>query len=267
MNEHFNSPDDHSSPLTDSLSAFRLDGKVALVTGGSSGLGARAARVLDSLGASVVVAARRTELIEDVAESLRAGRGVTCDVSQRGASAALVDDVLEHEGRLDVVVVCAGIHNVELALRETMDRFVETIEIDLIAAFELAQASARAMRVNNEGSILHVATAAAFRRTQFAPQAGYAAAKVGLLGLTYDLAMQWGRYGIRVNALCPGMFDTDLTSDFMAAEDERKRFEDEVALKRIGRPEELDAAIAFLASPASSYVTGQALTIDGGWSL
>jgi NAD(P)-dependent dehydrogenase (short-subunit alcohol dehydrogenase family) len=249
----------------DPLALFRLDGQVALVTGASSGLGARAARVLDALGASVVVSARRTDRIEALAASLSRGRAVTCDVSVPGASAALVADVVSHEGRLDVAVVNAGVTTVAPALRESVASFADLVMVDLVAPFELAQAAAQHMReAKHGGSIIQMASAAAFSSTEMLPQAGYVAAKTGLVGLTRELALQWARYGLRINALCPGMFPSEMTAELVDSDQLRGAFEASVPLKRIGESHELDGAIAFLATAASSYMTGQALLIDGG---
>jgi NAD(P)-dependent dehydrogenase (short-subunit alcohol dehydrogenase family) len=256
-----------STDTVDPLAQFRLDGLVAVVTGASSGIGARAARVLDALGATVVVSARRTDRIEALAQSLTRGDALTCDVSVPGSSAGLIEQVVERHGRVDVVLANAGITTTAPALREPLDRFAEVIAVDLVAPFELGQAAVAHMRVaQHGGSIINVASAAAFSSTALLPQAGYVAAKTGLVGLTRELALQWARYGVRVNALCPGMFASEMTAALVDVDDLRTRFEASVPLQRIGRPHELDGAIAFLASPASSYMTGTTLLIDGGGS-
>ena len=252
----------------DPLAAFRLDGKVAIVTGASSGIGARVARVLDALGCTVVVSARRTDRIEELAASMAHGQAVTCDVSQAGASTSLVDATAERQGRVDVVVANAGITSVVPALREPVDGFAQVVAIDLVAPFELAQAAVRHMRASGEGgSIVNMASAAAFRSSPLLPQASYVAAKAGLVGLTRELALQWARYGVRVNALCPGMFPSEMTAELVDSDELRASFEAGVPLRRLGRPDELDGAVAFLASPASSYMTGQTLVVDGGSGL
>jgi NAD(P)-dependent dehydrogenase (short-subunit alcohol dehydrogenase family) len=249
----------------DPLALFRLDGLVAVVTGASSGIGARAARVLDALGATVVVSARRTDRIEALAGSLQNGDALTCDVSVSGASAALVEQAVERHGRVDIVVANAGITTTAPALREPVDGFAEVVAIDLVAPFELAQAAAAHMRAaKHGGSIINVASAAAFSSTPMLPQAAYVAAKTGLVGLTRELALQWARYDVRVNALCPGMFASEMTAALVDVDDLRTAFEASVPLRRIGQPHELDGAIAYLASPASSYMTGTTLLIDGG---
>jgi NAD(P)-dependent dehydrogenase (short-subunit alcohol dehydrogenase family) len=256
-------PTDRSS--IDPLRAFRLDDQVAVVTGASSGIGARFARVLDSLGATVVVSARRADRIEELAGSLERGDSMVCDVSERGASTALIDAVVERHGRIDVVIANAGVTSVTPALREKAEDFAHVVGVDLIAPFEVAQAAAKHMRTAGEGgAIVNVASAAAFRSSGLLPQASYVAAKTGLVGLTRELALQWARYGIRVNALCPGMFPSEMTAELVDSDELRTAYETSVPLGRVGRPDELDAAIAFLASPASSYMTGQTLLIDGG---
>lgn len=245
-----------------------MDNRVAVVTGASSGIGARAARVFDALGATVIVAARRTERIEALAAELRDGHAATCDVSEPGASAAMVDAAFERHGRIDVVFANAGISNTVPAIKEELDDFARVVHVDLVAQFELAQAAVRHMRATGAGgSIVNVASAAAFSSTTVLPQAAYVAAKAGLVGLTRELALQWARYDVRVNALCPGMFPSEMTAPLVESEGLRTAFEAEVPLRRIARPDELDAAIAFLATSASSYVTGQALVVDGGGGL
>jgi NAD(P)-dependent dehydrogenase (short-subunit alcohol dehydrogenase family) len=249
----------------DPLAQFRLDGSVAIVTGASSGIGARAAHVLDTLGATVVVSARRTDRIEALAASLAHGVAIPCDVSVPGASAALVAQTVERLGTVDVVIANAGITTTAPALQEPPDRFAEVIGVDLVAPFELAQATVAHLRVaKHGGSIVNVASAAAFSSTSLLPQAGYVAAKTGLVGLTRELALQWARYDVRVNALCPGMFASEMTSALVDVDELRTHFEQSVPMQRIGRPHELDGAIAFLASPASSYVTGTTILVDGG---
>jgi NAD(P)-dependent dehydrogenase (short-subunit alcohol dehydrogenase family) len=251
----------------DPLSSFRLDGKVAVVTGASSGIGERFARVLDALGATVVVSARRVDRIEALAKDLANGDAIACDVAVPGSSAALVNEAAEKHGRIDVVVANAGITEVTPATRETPARFAEVVHVDLVAPFELAQAAVPHLRAVGGGSIVNIASAAAFSTSPLLPQASYVASKTGLVGLTRELALQWARYGIRVNALCPGMFPSEMTQLLVDNDEIRAPFEAELPMKRIGNADELDAALAFLASPASSYMTGQTLVVDGGACL
>lgn len=257
-----------SRDLVDPLGAFSLDEKVAVVTGASSGIGARTARVLDRLGATVVVSARRKDRIDALASSLNRGDSIPCDVSETGASESLIDTVIERHAHVDVVVANAGVTNTLPALREDIESFAHVVTVDLVAPFELSQAAAQHMReAGSGGTIVMVASAAAFHSTPLLPQAAYVAAKTGLVGLTRELALQWARYGVRVNALCPGMFKSEMTSELTDSDELRARFENGVPMGRIGQPHELDAALAFLASPASSYVTGTTLLVDGGSTL
>jgi NAD(P)-dependent dehydrogenase (short-subunit alcohol dehydrogenase family) len=179
-----------------------------------------------------------------------------------------VASVVERHGRVDVVVANAGVTETTPAIKESVDRFAEVVDIDLVAPFELAQAAAQNMRERGEGgSIVNTASGASFRSSPLLPQASYSAAKTGLVGLTRELAVQWSRYNIRVNALCPGMFRSEMTMELTDNDDLRTAFERSVPLRRIGQEHELDAALAFLASPASSYMTGQTLVVDGGGTL
>src|SRR5688572_18505942 len=161
----------------DPLASFRLDGKVAVVTGASSGIGERFARVLDALGATVVVSARRVDRIEALAKDLANGDAIACDVSVPGSSAALVAEAAEKHGRIDVVVANAGITEVTPAARETPARFAEVVNVDLVAPFELAQAAVPHMRAVGGGSVVNIASAAAFTVSPLLPQASYVASK------------------------------------------------------------------------------------------
>jgi NAD(P)-dependent dehydrogenase (short-subunit alcohol dehydrogenase family) len=241
---------------------------VAILTGASSGLGARFARVLDALGARVVLAARRLEHLEALAADLRNAVAVRCDLAEDGAAEQLVEEAVARFGRLDVVVSNAGITEVTPALRESVDSFRQVVDIDLVAPFALARASTTAMRAHGEGgAIVHVASAAGMVSTPLLPQAGYVAAKTGLIGLTRELALQWARYGIRVNAIAPGMFPSEMSAALVDDEQLRAPFEETIPMRRIGREHELDGVLAFLVSPASSYVTGQTYAVDGGVTI
>lgn len=250
-----------------SLDAFSLAGKVALVTGASSGLGAGFARALGTAGADVVLAARRTDRIEQVAAEIEAGGrralAVSCDVTSPQACDAAVERAMAAFGRVDVLVNNAGLGTAVPALKETPEQFRGVLDVNLLGAYWMAQASGRAMEPGS--SIVNIASVLAFIKS-FAPQAAYAASKAGLLGLTRDLAQQWGRRrGIRVNAVAPGYFATDMTDEI--PRDALDRFVDRTSiLGRLGAQHELDAAVVFLASDASAYVTGTTLVVDGGMS-
>ncbi len=251
----------------DPTASFRLDDKVVVLTGASSGIGARFASVLDAAGADVVLAARRAERLESLAADLERATVVACDVSDTGDRRRLVETALERHGRIDVLVNNAGITQVTPALDETDDDFARVVDVDLVAPFTLSRDVARAMIDDGvAGSIVNVASILGIVGTGQIPQAGYAAAKGGLINLTRELAAQWGRRGLRVNALAPGWFPTEMTGDMFEEERSLKWMERKTVLGRGGRLDELDGALLFLAGDASTYVTGQVLAVDGGYT-
>jgi len=244
---------------------FDLSGRVAIVTGASSGLGERFARVLDAAGARVVVTARRTDRIEALASSLRDGYAVTADLADSGAAAAIVAAAWERFGRLDVLVNNAGAGTDRPAVDLPVDEFRRVLEVNLVAPFALAQAAARTMLEQGSGTIVNVASQFGLVGTT-AGLSAYSAAKGGLVNLTRHLAAEWSPRGVRVNALAPGYFATEMTQDVF----EDARFVAWTArntpMRRTGREGELDGALLYLASDASSFTTGSVLVVDGGWT-
>jgi NAD(P)-dependent dehydrogenase (short-subunit alcohol dehydrogenase family) len=247
---------------------FRLDGKVAIVTGASAGLGVACAEALAQAGADVVLGARRAEALNATAGLVQsAGRRalvVPTDVTDPQACERLVHRGAEEFGRVDILINNAGIGTAIPALRETPEQFRQVIDLNLNACYWMAQASARAMDAG--GSIINMSSVLALT-TAGLPQAAYAASKAGLLGLTRDLARQWsGRRGIRVNALCPGYFPSEMTEQY-----DKDYFSsvttDRALLGRAGHPDELAATVVFLASPAAGYITGATILIDGGVAI
>ena len=252
---------------TDPTAAFRLDDKVVLITGASSGLGARFARVASAAGATVVVAARRAERLAELADELDDAHAVEVDLTAPGGPEACVARSIELAGRIDVLINNAGISQVAPALDFSTEDFRHEIEIDLVAPFALARDVARDAITNgrsasiiNIGSILGEVGGGKLRVP------GYAAAKGGLHNLTRELASQWGRKGVRVNAIAPGWFETEMNDAMFSEGGGQAYMEAGAAMGRPGIEGELDGAMLYLASDASSFVTGHVLQVSGGWT-
>ena len=249
------------------LDRFRLDGKVAIVTGASAGLGVAFALALAEAGADLVLGARREERLAETARSIeKLGRraiAVRCDVRVPEDCTALVAAGMAQFDHVDVLVNNAGVAAAVPATREDPDHFRRLIDTNLQGPYWCAQAFGR---VAKPGSVIvNVASTLGLRPTQM-PQAGYASSKAGLIGLTRDLAVQWtSRKGIRVNALAPGYFPSDMSDQI--GERERAVVLEDSLFHRFGRLEELTPALLFLASDASSYMSGNTLAVDGGLTM
>jgi NAD(P)-dependent dehydrogenase (short-subunit alcohol dehydrogenase family) len=251
----------------DPLAPFSLEGRVAIVTGASAGLGARFARVLGAAGARVVVAARRADRLEALAEELPDAHPVPCDLAEDGAPAALVAATLAHYNRVDILVNNAGVSAPTPAFDEDTSKFTATLRVNLVAPFELARESARAMVAGEHGGVIvNVSSIWGQVGVGQIPEAGYAASKGGLVNLTRELAAQWARRGVRVNCLAPGWFRSEMTEGLMFGDERSERWlRQRTPMGRGGEEHELDGALLFLASDASSFVTGVTLCVDGGW--
>lgn len=253
--------------LSPVLDAFRLDGKVAVVTGASSGLGVAFAQALAEAGADVALGARRAERLEDTKKLVEAAgrRAITVatDVAKPEDCTRLIEAAMSELGHVDILVNNAGVGTAVPATRETPEQFRQVIDVNLNGCYWMAQAAGRVMQpgssIINISSVLGITTAGL-------PQAAYAASKAGLIGLTRDLAQQWtGRKGIRVNALAPGFFASEMTDQY--PKDYLKMMEWRILSGRTGDPRELAAAVVFLAGPGAGYITGQTLPVDGGLTV
>jgi len=249
----------------DPLAPFRLDGKVAVVTGASSGLGARMAKVLAADGARVAVAARRVDRLEVLAKEID-GLPIACDVSSDDDLQRLVSTVTDELGPIDVLVNNAGIGNPTPADVEPVEQFRDIVDVNLHAVFVLSQLVGRQMLERGSGVIVNVASVLGLVASGQIPQASYVAAKHGVVGITKELAVQWARRGVRVNAIAPGWFPSELTADLFDTESGQTWIRRRTPMGRGGDEHELDGALLFLASDASSFVTGQVLAVDGGWT-
>lgn len=251
---------------------FDLKGRVALVTGCSTGLGVQMAKALANQGASIVVVARRKEMIEAVAKEITDEFGVEtlpirCDITDTAMVDSLVDQVMEKFGKIDILINNAGTGAVAPAEDITDDQFANEINIDLFGSFRVARAVAKkAMIPAQYGRIINIASMYGLVGNKIAPASPYHAAKGGVVNLTRALASEWGNKGITVNAICPGYFETPLTKETLDSEFFQQYAKTMIPLNRYGKEGELDTAAIFLASPASTYVNGVILPVDGGYT-
>jgi NAD(P)-dependent dehydrogenase (short-subunit alcohol dehydrogenase family) len=249
------------------LDAFGLEGRVVIVTGASSGLGAAVAVAVAQAGADVVIGARRTEMLEATALAVegigRRALVVQTDITLVEDCQRLVRRATEAFGRVDGLVNNAGVATAIPALSESPEQFRAVLDLNLMGAYWTAQAAAAAM--TSGGSIVNVSSIIGLTSAEL-PQAAYATSKAGLLGLTRDLAAQWsGRRSIRVNALAPGFFESEMTD--LCRPGYLESLAVRTPLGRIGRPEEIASVVVFLLSDAASFMTGATVVVDGGLSI
>ena len=246
---------------------FDVSGKVALVTGGRRGLGLAMAEGLAAAGASVAVAAASPDPGE-LPERIRACGGTAplylqADLSDRAQRTGLVDKVVGHFGRLDILVNCAGSQHRQPAVEFDLVKWDELISLMLTAVFELCQQAARVMERQGGGKIINIASLLSFQGGWTIP--AYTAAKHGVAGLTRALANEWAARNINVNAIAPGYFETDLCAPLMRDPVREPQIRARIPAGRWGRPEDLVGPLLFLASDAARYVHGHVLVVDGGW--
>ena len=245
---------------------FDLSGKRALVTGGGTGLGRAMAHALAEAGADVALAARRKEKLEEAAEEIRAlGRtshAVACDLTEPDSVQEAAREAEDALGGVDILVNNSGVSGEGWAADLPLERWDQVLETNLRGAFLMCQAVAPGMIERGGGAIVNVSSVAGFIGVKML--SAYSASKGGLIQLTKTLALEWAKTGVRVNALAPGYFLTDINSRFFASEAGERMIRAHIPMGRTGRPEELKGAILFLASDASSFMTGSTLVIDGG---
>ena len=251
---------------------FDLKDQVAIVTGCSTGLGVQMAKALANQGANIVVVARRKNLIEAVAADIAAEYGVkalpvVCDITDTEAVEAMTDAALAEFGRIDILINNAGTGAVAPAEDITDEQFSHEMEIDLFGSFKVARSVAKkAMIPAKYGRIINIASMYGLVGNKIAGSSPYHAAKGGVVNLTRALAAEWGKYGITVNSICPGYFYTPLTRETLDSDFFQQNARTMIPEERYGNEGELDTAAIFLASPASSYVNGVILPVDGGYT-
>jgi len=249
---------------------FDLTGRVAVVTGASSGLGVQMAKAFARQGADVVILARRLEKLEKVADEIR-GLGVKClpircDVTNTEDVKKAAEIVEKEFGKVDILVNNAGSGHVGPTEETTDDQWNGVINLDLNGVFKVTREFGKLMIKNNYGRVINIASMYGLVGNSALPCAGYHAAKGGVVNFTRALASEWAKYGINVNCICPGYFETELTVDTLNTESFTNYMKATVPLGRYGREGELDSTAIYLASEASSYVTGVIIPVDGGYT-
>ena len=251
---------------------FDLTGQVAVVTGCSSGLGVQMAKALANQGAKIVAVARRKEKIEEVAKEIAdtykvETLAIRCDITDTKRVDAAVDEILAKFGRIDILINNAGTGAVAPAEDITDDQFSWEMDVDLFGTFKFARAAAKkAMIPAKYGRVINIASMYGLVGNKICGSAPYHAAKGGVVNLTRALAAEWGKYNITVNSICPGYFYTPLTKETLDSDFFQQNAKTMIPLERYGNEGELDSTAIFLASPASTYVTGVNLPVDGGYT-
>ncbi|MCR4632085.1 MAG: SDR family oxidoreductase [Treponema sp.] len=253
-------------------SYFDLSGQVAVVTGCSTGLGVQMAKALANQGAKIVAVARRKKMIEAVAKEIAdtykvETLAIQCDITDTERVNAAVDEIIAKFGRIDILINNAGTGAVAPAEDITDEQFAGEMNVDLFGTFKFARAAAKkAMIPAKYGRVINIASMYGLVGNKIAGSAPYHAAKGGVVNLTRALAAEWGKYNITVNSICPGYFYTPLTKETLDSDFFQQNAKTMIPMERYGNEGELDSAAIFLASPASTYVTGVNLPVDGGYT-
>jgi NAD(P)-dependent dehydrogenase (short-subunit alcohol dehydrogenase family) len=246
---------------------FDLTARVAVVTGATAGLGDRLARVLHDAGATVAAVGRRQERLDELAAGAERISAYRCDLGDAAQCEELMRAVIVDHGAVDILVNNAALIHGARAQDEPPEHVREMIDVNLVAPFRLAQLAYPGMRDRGRGSIINVTSILAHVGMGRLPQAGYSATKGGLWALTRELATQWARDGVRVNAVAPGFFMSEITGPLFDAHANVHDFViKNTPLARVGVPDDYDGAVLYLAGDASSFLTGQSIIVDGGWT-
>ncbi|MFW6121228.1 MAG: SDR family NAD(P)-dependent oxidoreductase [Petrotogales bacterium] len=245
---------------------FNIEGKIAVVTGASRGLGKAMSIGLAKAGADVVVTdvLDTSKTVGEIKKVHRESFGLEVDVSNKPDVEAMVKEIIEKFGRIDILVNNAGILRIGNAEVLNKDDWDKVIDVNLTGQFLCAQAVGRQMIKQKSGSIINIASIAGL--SGYATSAPYSASKAGIILMTKTLAVEWGKYNVRVNTICPGVFATDMTDSYLKDKQFRDMIKNKVPLGRHAKPDELVGTVVYLASKASDYMTGHALVIDGGWT-
>lgn len=250
---------------------FDLTGRVAVITGASTGLGLQMAKAYASQGANLVLLARRMNLLEENAKSITQEFGVEvlpilCDITVTDQVKAAVSATMEKFGRVDILVNNAGTGAVAPAVEITDEQFKHEVDIDLFGTFICAREFGKKMIEANYGRIINIASMYGLVGNMIVGSSPYHAAKGGVVNLTRALAAEWGQHGVTVNSICPGYFYTDLTTETLNSDYFQDMAKRTIPMGRYGNSGELDTCALFLASPSSSYVNGQNIAVDGGFT-
>lgn len=252
------------------MSLFNLKGRVAVVTGASSGLGKRFAETLAKQGADIAIVARRIDRLRENAKAIESlgvkCLAVQCDATIESDVVSAVKQIVSHFGKIDILVNNAGIAIAGNAENTSGEDFLKVMNVNVNGVFYFAREAGKNMIENRYGRIINIASMYGLVANKFSPCLSYHASKGAVLNFARGLAAEWSKYNITINNIGPGFFDSEMTHDFIEANAFQEFVKNSTCMERTGRPEELDTALIFLAADESSYITGQTIFVDGGWT-